>query len=471
MTTAEIGLIGLGVMGANLALNIAEKGFPIAVYNRTAETTRKFHAGAGALAGRVVPTGALAEFAAAIRPPRPIIIMVTAGDAVDQQIAALRPLLTPDDILIDAGNANFRDTMRRSTAATTDNPAFMGIGVSGGEEGARHGPSIMAGGAAQSYARVEKVLTAIAAKFKGDDCCAWLGNNGAGHFVKTIHNGIEYADMQMIAEIYGILRDGLGLGAKEIGDIFARWNKGRLNSYLIEVTAAVLAATDAKTGSPTVDVILDRAGQKGTGRWSVIEAQNLGVPAMAIEAAVAARSLSSLKTEREAADKIYAIPRARLTVSDRAAFLNQLEFALYAGKLSAYAQGFAVMEAASREFSWNLPMPTIARIWRAGCIIRSQFLDAIASAFPASGRLANLLVAPEFVGTMKESVPALRKTVADAAGNGLPVPALSASLAYFESYTRGLGTANLIQAQRDFFGAHGFERIGETGAHHGNWQG
>jgi 6-phosphogluconate dehydrogenase len=471
MTTAEIGLIGLGVMGANLALNIAEKGFPIAVYNRTAETTRKFHAGAGALAGRVVPTGALAEFAAPTRPPRPSIIMVTPGDAVEQQIAALRPLLTPDDILIDAGNANFRDTMRRSTAATVDNPAFMGIGVSGGEEGARHGPSIMAGGAAQSYARVEKVLTAIAAKFKGDDCCAWLGNNGAGHFVKTIHNGIEYADMQMIAEIYGILRDGLGLGAKEIGDIFARWNKGRLNSYLIEVTAAVLAATDAKTGSPTVDVILDRAGQKGTGRWSVIEAQNLGVPAMAIEAAVAARSLSSLKTEREAADKIYAIPRARLTVSDRAAFLNQLEFALYAGKLSAYAQGFAVMEAASREFSWNLPMPTIARIWRAGCIIRSQFLDAIASAFPASGRLANLLVAPEFVGTMKESVPALRKTVADAAGNGLPVPALSASLAYFESYTRGLGTANLIQAQRDFFGAHGFERIGETGAHHGNWQG
>lgn len=471
MTIAEIGLIGLGVMGANLALNIAEKGFPIVVYNRTAETTRKFHAGAGALAGRVVPTGSLAEFAAAIRPPRPIIIMVTAGDAVDQQIAALRPLLTPNDILIDAGNANFRDTMRRSTAATADHPAFMGIGVSGGEEGARHGPSIMAGGAAQSYARVEKVLTAIAAKFKGDDCCAWLGNNGAGHFVKTIHNGIEYADMQMIAEIYGILRDGLGLGAKEIGDIFARWNKGRLNSYLIEVTAAVLAATDAKTGSPTVDVILDRAGQKGTGRWSVIEAQNLGVPAMAIEAAVAARSLSSLKTEREAAGKIYAIPQARLTVSDRGAFLNQLEFALYAGKLSAYAQGFAVMEAASREFSWNLPMPTIARIWRAGCIIRSQFLDAIASAFPASGRLANLLVAPEFVGTMKESVPALRKTVADAAGNGLPVPALSASLAYFESYTRGLGTANLIQAQRDFFGAHGFERIGETGAHHGNWQG
>lgn len=471
MTTAEIGLIGLGVMGANLALNIAEKGFPIAVYNRTAETTRKFHVGAGALAGRVVPTGSLAEFAAAIRPPRPIIIMVTAGDAVDQQIATLRPLLTPDDILIDAGNANFRDTMRRASAVTADNPAFMGMGVSGGEEGARHGPSIMAGGAPQSYARVESVLTAIAAKYKGEACCAWLGDNGAGHFVKTIHNGIEYADMQMIAEIYGILRDGLGLGAAEIGDIFARWNKGRLNSYLIEVTAAVLAATDAKTRLPAVDVILDRAGQKGTGRWSVIEAQNLGIPALAIEAAVAARSLSSMKAEREAAEQIYAIPQARLTLSDRKTFLDQLELALYAGKLSAYAQGFAVMEAASREFAWNLPMPIIARIWRAGCIIRSQFLDAIASAFPDSGRLDNLLVAPAFVGEMKQSVPSLRKIIADAASFGLPVPALSASLAYFDSYRQGRGTANLIQAQRDFFGAHGFERIGETGAHHGQWNG
>ncbi len=458
-------------MGANLALNIAEQGFPIAVYNRTAETTRKFHADAGPLAGSVVPCASLAEFAGAIRRPRPIIVMVTAGDAVDQQIAALRPLLTPDDILIDAGNANFRDTMRRSSAATADNPAFMGIGVSGGEEGARHGPSIMAGGTQQSYARVEKVLTAIAAKFKGDACCAWLGQDGAGHFVKTIHNGIEYADMQMIAEIYGILRDGLGLSAMEIGEIFARWNKGRLNSYLIEVTAAVLAATDAKTGQPAVDVILDRAGQKGTGRWAVIEAQNMGVPAMAIEAAVAARSLSSMKTEREAADRIYAMPQARLLPADRKAFVDQLELALYAGKLSAYAQGFAVMEAASREFSWNLPMPTIARIWRAGCIIRSQFLDAIASAFPASGRLDNLLVAPAFVGEMTQSVPSLRKTVADAASHGLPVPALSSSLAYFDSYRQGRGTANLIQAQRDFFGAHGFERIGETGAHHGQWHG
>jgi len=471
MTSAEIGLIGLGVMGANLALNIAEHGSPIAVYNRTATTTEKFHANAQGLADRIVPCASLGEFVAAIRRPRPIIIMVTAGEAVDQQIAALRPHLTNDDILIDAGNANFRDTMRRSSEFAGTGLALMGIGVSGGEEGARHGPSIMAGGAQRSYARVEKVLTSIAAKYKGDACCAWLGEGGAGHFVKTIHNGIEYADMQMIAEIYGILRDGLGLQAPAIGEIFARWNKGRLDSYLIEVTAAVLAARDVKTGAPAVDVILDRAGQKGTGRWSVIEAQNLGIPAMAIEAAVAARNLSARKSEREEADKIYAMPQGRLASTDRTALIDQLELALYAGKVSAYAQGFAVMEAASREFSWNLPMATIARIWRAGCIIRSQFLDAIASAFPTSGRLSNLLVAPEFVARMKESVPSLRKSIADAANCGLPVPALSASLAYFDSYRQGRGTANLIQAQRDFFGAHGFERIDASGAHHGPWHG
>jgi len=469
MASAEIGLIGLGVMGANLALNIAEHGSPIAVYNRTAETTQKFHANAGALASKVMPSTSLREFVASIRPPRPIIIMVTAGQAVDQQIATLRPLLSADDILIDAGNANFRDTVRRSQEFDGSGLAFMGIGVSGGEEGARHGPSIMAGGTRKSYARVERVLTGIAAKYKSDPCCAWLGEGGAGHFVKTIHNGIEYADMQMIAEIYGILRDGLGLEPAAIGEIFARWNKGRLDSYLIEVTAAVLAAKDSATGKPAVDVILDRAGQKGTGRWSVIEAQNLGVPAMAIEAAVAARNLSALKVERQAADKIYGIAPARLAASDRTALIAQLELALYAGKLSAYAQGFAVMEAASREFSWSLPMATIARIWRAGCIIRSQFLDAIASAFPESERLSNLLVAPEFVARMKESVPSLRKTVAEAASAGLPVPALSASLAYFDSYRQGRGTANLIQAQRDFFGAHGFERVDQSGAHHGPW--
>jgi 6-phosphogluconate dehydrogenase len=469
MRQAEVGLVGLGVMGANLALNIAEKGFSIAVYNRTTETTKRFHANAGALASQIAPSGTIAEFVAAIRPPRPIIMLVKAGQAVDEQIALLRPLLSSGDILIDAGNANFHDTIRRSAALDGSGPTFVGLGVSGGEEGARHGPSIMVGGSRQSYPHIEKVLTAVSAKYKGEACCAWLGEGGAGHFVKMIHNGIEYADMQMIAEIYGVLRDGLGLSAAEIGDIFARWNTGRLNSYLIEITASVLATTDRKTGKPIVDVIRDQAGQKGTGRWSVMEAQNLGVPATAMEAAVAARSLSSLKSEREQADKIYALQRARLAPSDRKAFIDQLEFALYAGKVAAYAQGFAVMEAASREFSWNLPMATIARIWRAGCIIRSQFLDTIASAFVASGRLSNLLIAPEFVATMKETVPSLRRTVADAVNSSVPVPALSSALGYFDSYRQGRGTANLIQAQRDFFGAHGFERVDEDGAHHGPW--
>jgi 6-phosphogluconate dehydrogenase len=469
MAEAELGLIGLGVMGANLSLNIAEKGFPIAVYNRTTETTGKFHAGSGALSGRIIPCRTLAELAAAIRPPRPIIIMVKAGDPVDQQIAALRQLLSASDIIIDAGNANFRDTMRRFSELDRSGLTFIGMGVSGGEEGARHGPSIMVGGTEQSYKRVEKVLIAIAARYQGDPCCAWLGPDGAGHFVKTIHNGIEYGDMQMIAEIYGLLRDGLGADAKEIGGIFARWNRGRLNSYLIEITAAVLAADDKKTEKPVVDVILDRAGQKGTGRWAVIEAQNMGIPATTIEAAVAARSLSAMKAEREAAEGAYGLANQRLQVADKAAFVDRLELALFAGKIAAYAQGFAVMEAASKEFGWNLPMATIARIWRAGCIIRSQFLDSIAMAFSKSGKLNNLLVAPDFIAEMKVAQGALRQVVADAALAGSPAPALSSALAYFDGYRQGRGTANLIQAQRDFFGSHSFERIGEDGAHHGPW--
>ncbi|MBI2720296.1 MAG: NADP-dependent phosphogluconate dehydrogenase [Rhizobiales bacterium] len=469
MAQAEIGVIGLAVMGANLALNIAEKGFPVAVYNRTAETTARFHANAGELAGRVTPCATLAEFVAAIRPPRPVIIMVKAGDPVDQQIALLRPLLSAGDIIIDAGNANFRDTIRRFAELDGSGLTFIGMGVSGGEEGARHGPSIMVGGAAQSYARVEKVLTAIAAKYRGEACSAWLGPGGAGHFVKTVHNGIEYADMQMIAEIYGLLRDGLGFGAKEIGSIFGCWNEGRLNSYLIEITAAVLAAGDARTGRPMVDVILDRAGQKGTGRWAVIEAQMMGVPATAIEAAVAARSLSAMKDEREGAEALYGANSLRLDAGDRTKFVGELELALLAGKVAAYAQGFAVMATASKEFSWNLPMATIARIWRAGCIIRSQFLDTIASAFQSPAQPANLLVAPQFVTLMKEAHGPLRHVVSRSTLAGAPVPALAAALAYFDSYRQGRGTANLIQAQRDFFGAHGFEREGEPGTFHGPW--
>jgi 6-phosphogluconate dehydrogenase len=468
MADAEIGLIGLGVMGANLALNIAENGFSIAVFNRTTATTTAFHANAGRLMERIGPCTTLTDFVAAVRPPRPVIIMVKAGEAVDQQIASLRPLLDANDIIIDAGNANFRDTIRRCVDLNGTGLAFIGMGVSGGEEGARHGPSIMVGGTDLSYRRIEPVLSAIAAKYQGEACRAWLGTDGAGHFVKTVHNGIEYADMQMIAEAYGILRDGFGLDAQSISGIFKRWNSGRLNSYLIEITSTVLATRDAQTGKPLVEIILDKAGQKGTGRWSVIESQLLGVPATTIEAAVAARNLSAEREQRRMAEEAYGRPH-RSVVDDQNSFVDDLELALLAGKIAAYAQGFALMEAASKEFAWNLPMATVARIWRAGCIIRSQFLDLIASAYADRASLPNLLVAPEFIALMQKSHPSLRNAVSRAALAAVPAPALSSALAYFDAYTQGRGTANLIQAQRDYFGAHGFERIDEAGVHHGPW--
>jgi 6-phosphogluconate dehydrogenase len=469
MSDAEIGLIGLGVMGSNLALNIAEKGNRIAVFNRTPDRTDAFMANAGALKANLIPAKTMEEFIASIRPPRPVIIMVLAGTPVDQQIAHLRTLMAKDDIIIDAGNANFRDTMRRFSELDGSGLTFIGMGVSGGEEGARHGPSIMVGGTPASYARVEKVLNDISAKYMGESCCAWLGPNGAGHFVKTIHNGIEYADMQMIAEIYGVLRDGLGLAPKAIGEVFAKWNKGRLNSYLIEITAAVLKADDPTTAKPMVDVIVDSAGQKGTGRWAVIEAQMMGVPATAIEAAVAARSLSAMLKERGTAEKLYAKLNKARSLGDPSSLIDKLELALFAGKIAAYAQGFAVLEAASNEFSWNLPMATIARIWRAGCIIRSQFLDTIATAYEKTPTPTNLLVAPAFVTMMQEATPALRHIVARSAQDALPLPALSSALNYFDSYRQARGTANLIQAQRDFFGAHGFKRFDAEGDFHGPW--
>ncbi len=471
MSNAEIGLIGLGVMGSNLALNIVEKGNRIAVFNRTSSRTDAFMANAGALKANLVPSKSMEEFVASIRPPRPVIIMVQAGAAVDEQIAHLRKLMSKDDIIIDAGNANFRDTLRRFGELEGSGLSYIGMGVSGGEEGARHGPSIMVGGTPVSYARVEKILIAISAKYYGDPCCAWLGPNGAGHFVKTIHNGIEYADMQMIAEIYGVLRDGLGMAPKAIGEVFAKWNKGRLNSYLIEITAAVLKENDPKSGKPMVDVIVDSAGQKGTGRWSVIEAQMMGVPATAIEAAVAARSISAMLKERGTAEKLYSKLNKARSLGDPNSLIDKLELALFAGKIAAYAQGFAVLEAASKEFSWNLPMATIARIWRAGCIIRSQFLDTIATTYEKTPDLTNLLVAPDFVTMMQEATPALRHIVARGAQDALPLPALASALNYFDGYRQARGTANLIQAQRDFFGSHGFRRFDAEGDFHGPWGG
>lgn len=465
---ADIGLIGLGVMGANLALNIAEKGYRIAVYNRPQDRPKDFPQSAGALAERIVFCETPTDLVAAIRPPRPIILMVTAGAAVDMQIAGLQPLLDPQDIIIDAGNSNFHDTVRRCRTLGSERLSFIGMGVSGGEEGARHGPSIMAGGLRESYDRVEVILMAIAARYGDDPCCAYVGPDGAGHFVKMIHNGIEYADMQMIAEVYGVMRDGLKLSAAGIASVFGSWNEGRLNSYLIEITATVLKALDPQSGKPMVDMILDRAGQKGTGKWSTIAAQALGVPATTIEEAVAARAVSFLKDERRAASAVYGTGTDG-RIEGGKGFVDQLELALFAGKIAAYAQGFAVMAAASKEYGWQLPLADIARIWRAGCIIRSQFLDTIAGAFREKPDIANLLAAPYFIDAMNEAAPALRQVAAKAALAGLPVPALSAALGYFESYRREQGVANLIQAQRDFFGAHGFERIDEAGTHHGPW--
>jgi 6-phosphogluconate dehydrogenase len=468
---ADIGLVGLGVMGANLALNMAEKGYTVAVYNRTGEKTDAFIAHAGDLAAKLVPCKTLAELAEAVDPPRPVVIMVKAGPAVDEQAAALAPHMAKRDILIDCGNANFRDTRRRVAEYEPKGIDFLGVGVSGGEEGARHGPSIMAGGAKSAWVRVADIFTAISAKFQDEPCAALVGAEGAGHFVKTIHNGIEYADMQMIAEIYGIMRDGLNLAPKRMAEIFQRWNEGPLKSYLIEITGKVLETVDQRTGKPIVDIILDTAGQKGTGRWSVMEAQDLGVPATVIEAAVAARALSSQKQARLAAEAEFGPAERKLdTAMDTDALFRALEQALLAGKIAAYAQGFAVMAAASETWNWNLPLDTIARIWRAGCIIRSVFLDDISKAFAASGAVGNLMTIEPFTSMLKATNQSLRLIVAQAMLKGIPVPALSSALGYFDLMRTGRSTADLTQAQRDFFGAHGFERLDAPGKEaHGPW--
>jgi len=466
MAKADIGLIGLGTMGAALALNIAEKGFGVAVWNRHGDVTQAFRAGAGALQPRIVAADSLAALVDALAPPRAIILMVPAGPVVDEMIAALRPLLQPDDMIIDAGNANFHDTDRRMRDPAVG--PFLGVGVSGGEDGARHGPSIMAGGPKPLWERVAPILTAIAARHQGVPCAAWMGEEGAGHFVKSVHNGIEYADMQMIAEIYGILRDGMGLGAGRISTLFDGWNNGALRSYLIEITAAVARATDPVGGGAMLDAIRDAAGQKGTGRWTVIEAQNLGAATPAIEAAVMARNLSALTDERAAGQALYGAAPRRMPkglVSPDA-----LELALIAGKITCYAQGFAMIAAASRAFGWSLDAPAIARVWRAGCIIRSDMLDDMAAAL-ADGQGRNLMFAPTFVTRLKAAEPGLRLVVAEAARHGLTAPALAAGLGYFDLMRTGRGTANLIQAQRDFFGAHGFERADGAGGpgQHGPW--
>ncbi len=462
MTKAQIGLIGLGTMGAALALNIAEKGFPIAVWNRTTAVTRRFQAEAGELADRVIPTESLADLVATIAPPRAIILMVPAGQPVDDQITALAPLLDPGDLLIDAGNANFHDTNRRTASVLP--MRFLGMGVSGGEEGARHGPAIMGGGARADWDRIAPIMQAIAARAEdGTPCATWMGDAGAGHFVKTVHNGIEYADMQMIAEIYGLMRDGLGMDASGIGETFALWNEGPLKSYLIEISATVSRASDPLTGAPMLDVVLDAAGQKGTGRWTAVEAQHLAAPIPVIEAAVMARNVSARLDERKAGEARFGPAPQPLELATA-----ELEAALIAGKILCYAQGFAMIEAAGRNFGWQLDLPGIARVWRAGCIIRSAMLNDMAAAL-AENPARNLVLAPAFAERLQASIPALRQVVAQGVLHGHALPALASGLSWFDMMRTGRGTANMIQAQRDFFGAHGFDRLDGRDTHHGPW--
>ncbi len=465
VTKTSIGLIGLGTMGAALALNIAEKGHRIAVWNRTTAKTHAFQSEAGALGPWIAPADTLADFVAAISSPRAIILMIPAGQAVDAALADLAPLLGPDDLVIDAGNANFHDTNRRSSGGLPFR--FMGIGVSGGEEGARHGPSIMAGGADADWARMAPVLTAIAAKADdGTPCASHMGPAGAGHFVKAVHNGIEYADMQMIAETYGVLRDGMGLPASAISKIFAGWNDGVLQSYLIEVAAEVSAAVDPLDGGPLLDMIVDAAGQKGTGRWTAIEAQHLAAPVPVIEAAVMARNVSALRSERAAGEARFGPAPTPLANEIN---IGDLEQALIAGKILCYAQGFHMMTVAGRDFGWALDMPGVALVWRAGCIIRSAMLNDMAKAL-ADAPDRNLILAPFFAEKLETTMPALRRVVATGALKGLALPALSAGLAWFDLMRTARGTANMVQAQRDFFGLHGFDRLDGKDAHHGPWE-
>ncbi|TVR01253.1 MAG: decarboxylating NADP(+)-dependent phosphogluconate dehydrogenase [Desulfovibrionales bacterium] len=469
---ADIGVVGLAVMGENLILNMESKGFRVACYNRTVDKVDAFLSSRGQ-GKNLVGCRSLEELVASLERPRRIMFMVRAGAAVDQLIDALAPLLEPGDILVDGGNSSYHDTTHRCADLEKQGLLYVGAGVSGGEEGALHGPSIMPGGNAAAWPALQPILQAIAAKaVDGAPCCEWIGADGSGHFVKMVHNGIEYGDMQLICEAYQLLSQGLGMAAEDIQPIFADWNTRELDSYLIQITADILGHMDAETGKPTVDLILDTAGQKGTGKWTSQVGLELGVAIPQIAEAVFARCLSAVKEERVAAKPYLSGPEVTFA-GDAPVFVNQLEKAVYAAKICSYAQGFQLLRTASMEHGWNLNYGDIAKIWREGCIIRARFLGTITEAYETDPKLANLMLAPYFREVLAGAQAAWRTVMTTAVGQGVPVPVLAASLSYYDGYRCERLPANLLQAQRDYFGAHTYERIDRPRGEffHTNWTG
>ena len=468
MEKQSFGLIGLAVMGENLALNIERNGFPIAVYNRSRDKTDTFMA-TRAQGKQVKPTYTIPEFVESLSTPRKIMIMVKAGAPVDAVINELKPLLSPGDIIIDGGNSHFPDTDRRTQELEAANLKFIGMGVSGGEEGALNGPSLMPGGQPTAYAEIEAIVNKIAAQVDDGACVTYIGKGSAGHYVKMVHNGIEYGDMQLIAEAYDLLKTGLGMGAEELHHTFKAWNQTELSSFLIEITADIFAKNDPETGKPLVDLIVDAAGQKGTGKWTVESAFDLGVAIPTMIAAVTARVISSYKAERVAAAQILVSQVNPSYQGDRAEFINAVRDALYCSKICSYAQGMALLAKASQEYDYGLNLAEIARIWKGGCIIRAGFLDKIKQAYSRNPNLTNLLVDPDFTQTVLSKESAWRLVVSEAAKLGIPIPAFSASLDYFDSYRTARLPQNLTQAQRDYFGAHTYARVDKEGMFHTEW--
>ncbi|WP_088104789.1 NADP-dependent phosphogluconate dehydrogenase [Halalkalibacter urbisdiaboli] len=468
MTKQQIGVIGLAVMGKNLALNIESRGFSVSVFNRSYEKTEEFLQNE-AKGKNFIGLKTIQDFVDSLQKPRKILLMVKAGAATDATIDSLKPFLEEGDILIDGGNTFFQDTMRRNEELDSLGFHFIGTGVSGGEEGALKGPSIMPGGQKEAYKLVEPILHAISAKVGSDACVTYIGPNGAGHYVKMVHNGIEYGDMQLICESYYILKNVLGLSAEELHNVFSEWNQGELNSYLIEITADIFTKVDEETGKPLVDLILDTAGQKGTGKWTSQNALDLGVPLPIITESVFARFLSAMKEERVKASKLLTGPILESFKGDKKEFIEAVRKALYLSKIVSYAQGFAQMRAASEEYNWDLNYGEIAMIFRGGCIIRAQFLQKIKMAFDQDPTLTNLLLDSYFKEIVENYQSALRQVTTTAIVNGIPVPAFTSAIAYYDSYRSETLPANLLQAQRDYFGAHTYQRVDKEGVFHTNW--